>query len=266
MARTIAIQSYRGGAGKSNLAANLAVALADMKKRVAVLDADVASPGVHVIFGVEKERIAQGLGDVLQGRCDLEDAAYDVSDSAGLPAASLFLVPSVLKPEALLRRVGDAFDGDALHKSLERFATALTLDFLILDTHPGLNRETLLTTIVADALLVLVRPDRQDFHGTAVLNEIASRLKARAPWIVANKVPARIDAEALASNMRATFEREVVAVLPLSEELMLLGSAGLFLREKPDHAYAVAVREVAKKLVSDFGAGARSGLAPGAKP
>lgn len=249
MGQVVSIQSYRGGTGKSNLAANLAVALADRGRRVGVLDTDLSSPGVHVLFDFDKSRLTHGLGDFLQGRCDLEDVAYDVSASAGLTAGSLHLVPSHLKTEAILRLVSDGYDVAKLQRQLGAFMEQLRLDHLVLDTHPGLNRETLLTTAVSDALLLLVRPDRQDFHGTAVLAEIATRLKTRRAWLVANKVLARTDADELATRMRTLFEREVLATLPLSEELMLLGSGGLFLRTQPNHPYASGVRSIAARLI-----------------
>ena len=53
MAKIVSIHSYRGGTGKSNLTANLAVCMAASGKRVAVVDTDIQSPGIHMLFGVE---------------------------------------------------------------------------------------------------------------------------------------------------------------------------------------------------------------------
>jgi septum site-determining protein MinD len=254
MGQVVSIQSYRGGTGKSNLAANLAVALADRGRRVAVLDTDLSSPGVHVLFNFDKNRLTHGLGDFLQGRCDLEDVAYDVSSAAGLTAGALHLVPSHLKTEAILRLVSEGYEVAQLHRQIRAFMEQLKLDHLVMDTHPGLNRETLLTTAISDALLILVRPDRQDFHGTAVIAEIATRMKTRRAWLVGNKVLARTDGDAFAAKLKEHFDREVLAVLPLAEELMLLGSEGLFLRTQPHHAYSATVRAMAARLVETAGA------------
>lgn len=47
----ISIHSFRGGTGKSNTTANVAAVLAGEGRHVAVVDTDVQSPGIHVLFG-----------------------------------------------------------------------------------------------------------------------------------------------------------------------------------------------------------------------
>ncbi len=46
------IHSFRGGTGKSNTAANLATVVADAGQRVGVIDTDIQSPGIRVLFGL----------------------------------------------------------------------------------------------------------------------------------------------------------------------------------------------------------------------
>ena len=58
MTQIIAVHSFRGGTGKSNLTANLATSLGLNGKRVAVLDTDLASPGIHVLFDFELDEDA----------------------------------------------------------------------------------------------------------------------------------------------------------------------------------------------------------------
>ena len=50
MTKIISVHSYRGGTGKSNLVANLATNLALQGKRVASIDIDIQSPGIHILF------------------------------------------------------------------------------------------------------------------------------------------------------------------------------------------------------------------------
>jgi len=56
MAKIISIHSFRGGTGKSNVTANLAMLLAQSGRRVGVVDTDLQSPGLHVLFGLEEEQ------------------------------------------------------------------------------------------------------------------------------------------------------------------------------------------------------------------
>jgi septum site-determining protein MinD len=53
MSKVISIHSFRGGTGKSNTTANVAMLLAAKGRRVAVVDTDVQSPGIHVLFGID---------------------------------------------------------------------------------------------------------------------------------------------------------------------------------------------------------------------
>ncbi len=61
MAKIISVHSFRGGTGKSNTAANMAAMLALDGKRVGVVDTDIQSPGIHVLFGLAGEDIDQAL-------------------------------------------------------------------------------------------------------------------------------------------------------------------------------------------------------------
>jgi MinD-like ATPase involved in chromosome partitioning or flagellar assembly len=250
MAEVVAIHSYRGGTGKSNLTANVAWLAARSGKRVAVLDADLHSPGVHVVLGLEKERIAFTLTDYVFGRCELEEAAYDVGPSLGVgPPGALYLLPSSMKLEAIAKVASEGYDVGRLNDHLADLAKALRLDVLFVDTHPGLNRETMLTTAVATTLVIVVRPDQQDVHGTAVLVQAAARLSVPRVLLVANKVPSSIDAASVKARFEEAFGHEVVACLPLDEDMVALGSAGLFVVRHPDHPLALELAALARRVV-----------------
>ena len=51
MGRIMSVHSFRGGTGKSNTTANLAAFLALRGLRIGVVDTDIMSPGIHVLFG-----------------------------------------------------------------------------------------------------------------------------------------------------------------------------------------------------------------------
>jgi len=65
IAQAISIHSFHGGTGKSKPSANLAVVLDSEDKRVGVIDTDIQSPGIHVIFGLDGEHITSSLNDFL---------------------------------------------------------------------------------------------------------------------------------------------------------------------------------------------------------
>ncbi len=89
-AKIISVHSFRGGTGKSNTTANLATLIAAQGKRVGVIDTDIASPGIHVLFRLDENVMNYSLNDHLYGKCRIEDAAYDVTNEVGKPISVTF--------------------------------------------------------------------------------------------------------------------------------------------------------------------------------
>jgi MinD-like ATPase involved in chromosome partitioning or flagellar assembly len=73
-----------------------------------------------------------------------------------------------------------------------------------------------------------------------------------------NKVPAVFDPEAVKARVEGAYQCDVAAVLPQSDEMMALASAGIFALRYPDHPITAAFKQVAVTLV-DQGGGPSSG-------
>jgi MinD-like ATPase involved in chromosome partitioning or flagellar assembly len=86
MPEIISIHSFRGGTGKSNTAANLAAMLAQQGKRVCVIDTDIQSPGIHILFGLDGEGVKSSLNDFLWHGRAIEEVAIDVTPMKSRPA------------------------------------------------------------------------------------------------------------------------------------------------------------------------------------
>ena len=255
MVHTVSIHSYRGGTGKSNFTANVAWWMAQEGRKVGVIDTDLQSPGVHMVLQFDPERITFTLSDFLFGRCSIEEAAYDLTDDLRMPREAggrLVLLPSSMRVEAITRIVAEGYDVGKLNDSCDVLGRELELDVLLLDTHPGLNRETMLTTAVSDLQLVLIRPDTQDFHGTAVLLEVAKRLGVPRTFLAANKVTSGLSEREMREMVSDAFDAELIACIPLSEELAGLGSRGVFSERKAGHPIARELHEVAVRILAEL--------------
>lgn len=252
MGKIVSIHSYRGGTGKSNLTANIAYQIALRGHRAAVIDSDLQSPGVHVVLGLPQSRITTTLTDFVGKRCELEEAAYDLSGDLDISEGALYLLPSSMKLESIMGVLDAGYDVGRLNKEFVALTEALDLDFLFVDTHPGLNRETMLTTAISDLLVILLRPDRQDFHGTAVLLELASRLKVPRVMLVANKVTRSTNPEELSKRIQQIFGRDLAGMLPLDEQMASLGSRGLFSKQLPGHPVSVQIGALAETIIERF--------------
>jgi septum site-determining protein MinD len=252
MTHIISVHSWRGGTGKSNLTANLAALLAAAGLRVAVVDTDIQSPGIHILFGLKGAAINHSLNDFLWGRASIEEAAIDLSEQLGeAVTGKLFLVPSSINSGEIARVLREGCDARTLTSGLRKLARALSLDALLIDTHPGLNEETLLSIALSHSLVIVLRPDQQDYEGTGVTVEVASALNVPRMLLVVNKVPAIFDIEDVRERVAHAYGRPVTAAIPHSDELMALASGGIFALRYPDHPIALTMHEIAKALVTE---------------
>jgi MinD-like ATPase involved in chromosome partitioning or flagellar assembly len=250
MSQVVSVHSFRGGTGKSNTTANLAALVAASGRRVGVVDTDIASPGIHVLFGLEEQDMTHSLNDYLWGRCGIEETAQDVTASIGNDVSGrVFLVPSSIKPGEIARVLREGYDVGLLNDGFRHLIQGLNLDVLMIDTHPGLNEETLLSIAISDILLIILRPDQQDYQGTGVTVEVARKLSVPQMMLVVNKVPAVFSEAEVKARVERAYQAEVAAVLPHSDEMMVLASAGVFVTRFPDHPITATLQQVARRLV-----------------
>lgn len=256
MSRMLTLHSFRGGTGKSNLAANLAWLAAWRGAKVAVIDTDLQSPGIHVILGADTTGMTQTLSDFVRNRCELEDVVVDLTAQHGVGGrgGKLMLLPSSMRLEAITRILADGYDIEHLNGELSGLAERLGLDYVLIDTHPGLNRETTLCAAVSDVLALIVRPDEQDFQGTAVLVEIAKKIAVPEVTLILNKVPEGTDFEGLERKVTEAFGFPVAGALPLDSDLARLGSSGVFVAEFPNHAITRELERIADALFPEHAA------------
>ncbi|MCE7938021.1 CDP-3,6-dideoxy-D-glycero-L-glycero-4-hexulose-4-reductase [bacterium] len=248
MARIVSVHSFRGGTGKSNITASLATDVARRGHRVGIVDTDIQSPGIHVLFGMEEQRITHALNDYLWGRCAIEQAAYPVDLEA--VAGKLYLIPSSLKTGEIARVLREGYDVTLLNDGFRDLIDRLALDYLFIDTHPGLNEETLLSIAISDVLFIVMRPDRQDYQGTGVTVEVARKLDVPHLYVVVNKVLPSFDFDAVRREVGQTYQAEVIAVLPQCDEMMQLASAGVFVLAYPDHPLTRSLATMADAVVA----------------
>jgi septum site-determining protein MinD len=251
MPQIISVHSYRGGTGKSNITASLATLLATRGRRVGVVDTDIQSPGIHILFGLDEAQMHHSLNDYLWGNCHIRETSHDVTERLGANIAGrVFLIPSSMKAGDIARVLREGYDVGVLRDGFQELIEAVKLDVLMIDTHPGLNEETLLSIAISDALAIVLRPDQQDYQGTSVTVEVARKLDVPRLVLIVNKVPAVFDVADVKTRVEQTYHCDVAAVLPHSDEMMTLASAGIFVQRYPDHPITAALKEVVTQLVA----------------
>src|SRR5262249_53671694 len=163
-------------------------------------------------------KMDRALNDYLWGRCPIEATAYDVTPpEVARRRGSVSLIPSSINAGEIARVLREGYDVGLLNDGFHDAIRALNLDYLFIDTHPGLNEETLLSIAISDVLVLVLRPDRQDFQGTAVTVDVARKLSVPRMMLVVNKTLPAMDTPALRQQVESTYDAPVAAVFPLSE-------------------------------------------------
>lgn len=249
MARIISAHSFRGGTGKSNATANVATVLARRGMSVGVIDTDIQSPGIHVLLGLDAGTVEHSLNDYLFGRCTIAECAHDVTASVDPTVAGrLYLIPASTRAGDISRILKEGYSTTRLAQGLRGVVDTLGLDVLLIDTHPGLGEETLLSLVVSHVVAVVLRPDHQDYEGTGITLQVARTLGVPRLLLVVNKVPDGLE-DAVRHRVAAAYDTPVAAVLPHDDTLMRLASEAPFVLRHPEHELSARFAGLADALL-----------------
>jgi MinD-like ATPase involved in chromosome partitioning or flagellar assembly len=167
----------------------------------------------------------------------------------GIPKGQVFLVPASVDAEEIARILSEGYNVSLLNDGFRQLIKELELDYLFIDTHPGLSHETLLSIAIANLLILILRPDQQDYQGTAVTIDVARQLKVRKLMLVINKALSKLDFSTLQQTVETTYNATVAGIFPLSEDMVELGSRGLFCLQFPDHPFTQILNQVTLQIV-----------------
>ncbi|MGB6295375.1 MAG: MinD/ParA family protein [Rivularia sp. (in: cyanobacteria)] len=253
MPKIISIHSYRGGTGKSNLTANIAATVARKGYRVGIVDTDIHSPGIHILFGLQESDINYTLNSYLWGQCSIRDTVYNVTtvlkDQAN-QRNRIYLVPSSTKLNDISRILRERFDVELLLQGFKDLIDSIKLDYLFVDTHPGLSQETLISLTTSDIVLLILRPDQQDFQGTAVTVDVARRLKVPMLLLAINKVLTDYDFNDLKCKVESTYQAPVAGIIPESKDILRLASSDIFCLRYPKNPISQTIDKIAEKIIA----------------
>lgn len=140
--QVIAVSGGKGGVGKSNISVNLSIALAELRRRVVLLDADLGLANIDVLLGL---KATHTLADVLAGTHSLRDVL--VNGPQGLkivPASSGVQHMAALSPSE--------------HAGLINAFNELSdqVDVLVIDTAAGISDTVVSFVRAANEVLIVV--------------------------------------------------------------------------------------------------------------
>jgi len=175
MAPVFAITSGKGGVGKTNVAANVAAALAHKRQRVLAIDADVGLANLDLLFGVKP---AYTLADFFSGRAALDEIITKT-------AQGVLFLPGASGAQELTSLSGG--QKLALVSALENVAERV--DIVIVDTCSGISDAATYFAAAAQEIVVVVTPEPTSLTDAyALIKVLASDHGQKRFQILANNV------------------------------------------------------------------------------
>lgn len=256
-ARTIVVASGKGGVGKSNLAANLAVALGERGARVLLVDGDLAQANLDLLLGVHPR---WDLQHVLAGQKTMDEIVVNGPENVRLvPAASGVAELADLddfRRELLLRGLS-TLDADA--------------DIVLIDTASGVARQTTEFCRAAHEVLVVTTPEMPAFSDAYALVKLLQKQGglARSPQLVVNMANGAEEAEDTAHRIRLVARRflrlelECVGTVPYDTAIpRAVRLQEPVLSAFPKSPAAAAYRALAARLFKSAPTGPKSKFVP----
>jgi flagellar biosynthesis protein FlhG len=203
-ARVLAITSGKGGVGKTNVVAGLALALANLGQRVVVMDADFGLANLDILLGLSPKYT---LEHVLRGEKVLEEILLD-------GPLGIRIIPASSGIQELTRL--DTMSELRLVQGLQRVAE--TADWLLIDTAAGIHDSVLKLLMAAQEVILVTTPEPTSLvDAYAMVKVLHLRDTAKPLWLIVNNGQSPDEAQETVDQLQAATDRF------LGKELRVLG-------------------------------------------
>ncbi|HZY47570.1 MAG TPA: hypothetical protein VFE96_07215, partial [Candidatus Bathyarchaeia archaeon] len=175
-----------------------------------------------------------------------------MNDRLDLNRGELYFAPASVKVEEILKSLRSGFELDSFSNAIGQLASKFGLDYVLVDTHPGLQDDTLLAMGVCDNVLLVSRLDQQDMFGTGLVAQVARTLE-KPVYLVVNMIPLALreaDVPRVVNKIGLNFKIQVLGWLPFSEEVVNSLSKSAFVLSNPRHPMSKRFFQLAEKLES----------------
>ncbi|HIA70327.1 TPA: MinD/ParA family protein [Candidatus Poribacteria bacterium] len=248
--RTIAVTGGKGGVGKTNVATNLAIAMAQLGKRVGILDADLGLANVDVMLHVNPRYT---LKHVVTGEKKIEDII--VKGPLGI---------SVIAGSSGIKTMADL--PVQIHKKLigELHRLNNLIDILIIDTPAGIGNNVLSFVLAADEILAVTIPDPMAYTDAYALIKVISRWRQDAQInLLINMVRTAAQAREVAEILKTVVRKynlplgriSYAGYIPYDSKIknsLLNRKQTPFMLANPDSLSVKCIQVIAKRMISSL--------------
>lgn len=229
MGKTIGILSLKGGVGKTSITAALGDALSRFNKKILLIDGNFSAPNLGIHFNIlEPEATIQ---DVLSREKNLKKAIHNMENLDVIPA-SIFYNKKInfLNLRNKIKHLKKKYD------------------FILIDSSPNLNDETLAVMLASDEILIITTPDYLTLSSTIKSVKDAKQRDINIAGLILNKVYNK-NFELSIDDIEKTLDLPVMAVIP--HDVNIIKSSSEFLpstSHKPNSKSSDEIKKLAATL------------------
>jgi len=232
MGVSIGIVSLKGGVGKTSSTLSLGKAIADLGKKVLLVDANFSAPNLGMHLNLIDPEIT--LHDVLARKKSIASAIQKIGNLDILPSS---LFPEIkinpLKLKEILKPVKKKYD------------------FILIDSSPSFNDESLSTMLASDELFIVSTPDHPTLSTTIKAIKTAKKRGVDVSGIILNKVHGK-DFEISPLDVEKTAGVPIMAVIPHDTDfLKAVYNFQSFMEHSPNSVAGKEYRRLAEILTGE---------------
>lgn len=200
--RTLAITSGKGGVGKTNIAVNLCLALAERGVRVILVDVDWGLSNTEIIMGIQP---GKDLRHVLNGECDIEDILLE-------GPMGMKLVPGASGVTELANLT--SHQRERLTGGLTRLHSLA--DLIVFDTSPGISDAVIDLATSMDQIFVVTSAEPTSLTDAYAYTKVIFQRRSDASvGLLVNMADDRSNAESIWAGFNSITERQLGRKVPL---------------------------------------------------
>lgn len=228
---SIVFASGKGGVGKSTIALNTGVLLAQAGKKVVVVDADVQMANLGLMIGIDKTPIA--LNNVLRDENTITEAVYE-------GPGGLKYVPSSIAAEQ--ENLNFAILKPAIYKLEELY------EYVLIDSPPGLGEDAFAAMTAAKEMVLIITPEPASLADALKVQITAEKNNVKIRGFILNMVLGE-KSELKLRELETILNLKNLGVLPEDIEVRKASSAQKpVVTASPGSLFSNALRKVASEI------------------